>query len=378
MRSVGLVTTSRSDWGIMRPVAQALRRRESIQLRIIAGGMHLSPAFGNTVDQVIADGFEPAYRLDYLEPGDSPATVAESMGSGVRAFASLFGRWKPDILLVVGDRFDMFPAVVAAVPFLIPVAHLHGGEATRGAFDDALRHATTKLSHIHLAATEEYARRIREMGEPPERIHVVGAPGLDDVSALKPLSDEQLQEEFGFTPGELNFLVVYHPVTRSYQQTAGDVGELFKALDAFKANMVIVQPNADTSHRVIQQAIDNFCVDRQRARTVMSLPRRAFLSLLRVASVMVGNSSSGIWEAPSFRLPAVNIGTRQQGRVRAANVIDCEPTAGSIIRAIRHALGRQFVDSLAGLTNPYGEGDSAGHIADILATTALEIKVYIQ
>ena len=192
MRSVGLVTTSRSDWGIMRPVAGALQRREDIELRIIAGGMHLSAAFGNTVDQVVADGFEAAYRIEYLQPGDSPQAVAESMGAGTSAYAALFARWRPDILLVAADRFDMLPAALAATPFLIPTAHLHGGETTLGAFDDALRHAMTKLCHIHLVATEEAARRVRQMGEPPEHIHVVGAPGLDDVRTLEPLGDDQL------------------------------------------------------------------------------------------------------------------------------------------------------------------------------------------
>lgn len=371
MRSVGLVTTSRSDWGIVRPVAQALRQRDDVQLSIIAGGMHLSAAFGHTVDQISADGFEVAHQVEYLQPGDSPEAVAESMGVGVSEFASLFARWRPDLLLVAADRFDMFPAAVAATPFLIPLAHLHGGEVTQGAFDDALRHALTKLCHLHLVSTEEYARRVRQMGEAPERIHVVGAPGLDDVLSLEPLSDDQLQAEFGFTPGESNFLVVYHPVTRAYQQTPGDVAELFKALDAIGANLVIIRPNADTSHRAIERAIDDFCRVHPRARAVVNLPRRTFLSLMRSASVMVGNGSAGIWEAPSFRLPAVNIGARQRGRVRGANVIDCEPAADAIVAAVRHALSPAFVESLGGLANPYGDGRSAPRIAEILATAAL-------
>lgn len=371
MRSVGLVTTSRSDWGIVRPVAQALRQRDDVQLSIIAGGMHLSAAFGHTVDQISADGFEVAHQVEYLQPGDSPEAVAKSMGVGVSEFASLFARWRPDLLLVAADRFDMFPAAVAATPFLIPLAHLHGGEVTQGAFDDALRHALTKLCHLHLVSTEEYARRVRQMGEAPERIHVVGAPGLDDVLSLEPLSDDQLQAEFGFTPGESNFLVVYHPVTRAYQQTPGDVAELFKALDAIGANLVIIRPNADTSHRAIERAIDDFCRVHPRARAVVNLPRRTFLSLMRAASVMVGNGSAGIWEAPSFRLPAVNIGARQRGRVRGANVIDCEPAADAIVAAVRHALSPAFVKSLGGLANPYGDGRSAPRIAEILATAAL-------
>lgn len=371
MRSVGLVTTSRSDWGIMRPVAQALRRREDIRLSIIAGGMHLSAAFGHTVDRIIADGFEVAHRVEYLQPGDSPEAVAKSMGAGVSAFTSLFARWRPDLLLVVADRFDMFPAALAATPFLVPMAHLHGGEVTQGAFDDALRHALTKLCHLHLVSTEEHARRVRQMGEPPEHVHVVGAPGLDDLPALEPLSDAQLQTEFGFTPGEQNFLVIYHSATRTYERTAREAAELFEALRRFKANMVIVRPNADTGHRAIEQAIDEFRHHYRKARAVVNLPRRTFLSLMRSASVMVGNSSAGILEAPGFRLPAVNIGSRQRGRVRAANVIDCEPTADAIAEAVHRALNPAFTKSLEGLTNPYGDGHSAPRIAEILAITPL-------
>ena len=371
MRSVGLVTTSRSDWGLMRPVAQALRRREDIQLSIIAGGMHLSAPFGHTVDRIIADGFEVAHRVEYLEPGDSPEAVAASMGAGVSAFASVFARWRPDLLLVAADRFDMFPAAVAATPFLIPMAHLHGGETTLGAFDDALRHALTKLCHLHLVATEEYARRVRQLGEPPEHVHVVGAPGLDDVVNLDPLSDGRLQAEFGFTPQGPNLLVVYHPETRAHQRTAKDVAALFEALERFEANVVVVHPNADTGYRAIQQAIDEFRRRHPQVRTVISLPRRTFLSLMRSASVIVGNSSSGIWEAPSFHLPTVNIGARQEGRVRAANVIDCEPTADAVAEAIRRALDPAFAESLKGMTNPYGDGHSAERIADILAGTPL-------
>ncbi len=371
MRTVGLVTTSRSDWGILRPVAQALRARDDVELKIVAGGMHLARAFGHTVDAIASDGFEVAYPLDYLRAGDSPEAVAESMGAGVSAFAGLFARWRPDVLLVTADRFDMFPAAVAATPFLIPLAHLHGGEETRGAVDDVLRHALTKLCHLHLTATEEYARRIRQMGEPAEHVHVVGAPGLDDVVTLQPVEAEQLREEFGFAAGAVNILVVYHPETRAYGRAGEDVAELFKALEPGDANLVVARPNADTGHAAILKAIERFRARHPRARVVTHVPRRTFLSLMRAASVLVGNSSAGLWEAPSFHLPVVNIGERQAGRVRAANVIDCAPRAEMIAAAVQQALSAEFVRSLDGLVNPYGDGRSAPRIAHILATTRL-------
>jgi UDP-hydrolysing UDP-N-acetyl-D-glucosamine 2-epimerase len=366
-----MVTSARSDWGVQRPVAAALRKRTGVQLSIIGCGMHLSHAFGHTVDQILADGFDVTHRLDFLQTGDAPESIATSIGHGVAAFAELFARHRPDIITVLGDRFDMFPAALAATPFLIPVAHMHGGEVTRGAFDDGLRHAMTKLSHIHLAAAEAYARRIRQLGEDPRNVYVVGAPGLDDLLTLQPVDDGVLRDEFGIRPGAVNLLVVYHAETRAYTDTPRDVAELLGALGELEANIVIVRPNADTANRTIQEALDGFCARHPRVRAPMNLPRRTFLSLMRASSALVGNSSSGIIEAPSFRLPVVNIGRRQEGRVQAANVINCEPARAAIRAAIDHALSPAFADTLPGLENPYGDGKSGERIADILATKPL-------
>lgn len=371
MRSVGLVTSARSDWGAQRPVAEALRAREDIELHIIAAGMHLAEGFGHTVDEIVADGFEVAHRLDFLDPQDTPEAIALSMGQGVRAFSRLFGEWRPDVLMVLGDRFDMFPAVVAATPLLIPVAHVHGGEVTTGAFDDALRHAMTKMSHLHFASTEECARRIRQMGENPAHVHVVGAPGLDDLLKLEPVGDEALRADFGFDGARANVLVVYHPETLAYRDVPRDIAEVLGALETVDGNLVIIRPNADTAHGAIQAAIDAFCEQHRQARAPQSLERRSYLSLMRAASVMVGNSSSGILEAPSFGLPVVNVGLRQAGRQQAANVIDCQPITGEVAAAIQKALSPAFAESLSGLENLYGDGHSAERIAHILATTPL-------
>ena len=371
-RCIGLVTTARSEWGIQRPVAEALRDRNDVDLHIIAGGMHLSQAFDHTIDQIVADGFEIAHQLDYLQVGDTPECIASSMGKGVVSFAKLFGRWRPDLLTVLGDRFDMYPAVVAATPFLIPIAHMHGGEVTLGAFDDSLRHSMTKMSHLHLVSTETYARRVRQLGEDPRYIHVVGAPGLDDLSRLDPADDNILEREYGFVPGQTNVLVIHHPETRAWESTGHDAEELFTALKSLDANFVIIRPNADTANSAIQNAITEFCQGNERARTPVILDRRLFLSVMRAAAVMIGNSSAGIVEAPSFRIPVVNIGQRQAGRVRAQNVIDCPAEAGAIRVAIEKALSPVFKASLAKMRNPYGDGQSAERIADILATFPLD------
>lgn len=378
MRTIGLVTTARSDWGIYRPIAAALRARPDVELHIIAAGMHLRPEFGRTVDEIAADGFSVDHRVDFLQPGDTPDAVAASMGEGVGCFAALFAACRPDLLLVLGDRFDMFPAAVAAVPYLIPVAHLHGGESTRSAFDDALRHALTKLAHVHLVAHEDYARRIRQMGEQAQRVHVVGAPGLDDLRTLAPLSDEALAEQFGFDPAGANLLVVYHPETLAPQETEARVQALLAALAGCDARCVIVRPNADTRHATINAALDAFAAERGNVRVVTTLSRRAFLSLLRRASALVGNSSAGIIEAPSFRTPVVNIGARQAGRIRAANVIDVDDAVDAIAEGIARALTPDFRRSLADLENPYGDGQSGSRVARILADVPLGPELLIK
>ncbi len=371
MRKVALVTTARSEWGAQRTIAAALRDRSDVELHIIAAGMHLSEEFGYTADEIRADGFEISHKVDFLQPGDSPETIGISMGAGVQEFSRLFARWQPDILTVLGDRFDMFPAAVAAIPFLIPVAHIHGGEVTTGAFDDSLRHAITKLSHIHLVATDEYARRVRQMGENPDNIHVVGAPAIDDIESLQPVSDAELRNEFGFVSGETNILMVYHPETLAYQQIAGDIVQVLRALTRIDGNILIIRPNADTGNRTIQDAIDAFAARHSNCRVVTSIPRQTYLSLLKNASLMLGNSSSGILESPSFAVPAINIGNRQSGRVKAKNIIDCPAETAAISAALEKGLSQSFRQSIQDIVNPYGTTGCGKRIAKILAAYQL-------
>lgn len=383
MRHIALVTTSRSEWGIQRSIAAALRERRDVQLSIIAGGMHLVNAFGKTVNDIRSDGFKVAAELNYLESGDQAVDVANAMGRGVSAFAAHFAANPYDLLSVLGDRFDMFPAVIAALPFGIPIAHIHGGERTEGSFDDSIRHAITKMSHIHLTSTREYANRVIQMGESPEHVHCVGAPGLDDIASHVTLDADALKKTYGFAEGQSNVLVVYHPETRGgeargHRIPATSMSELLQAVadsTGNDANVVIVSPNADTGHLGISEAIRTFCDRNDRARHFPTIPRDAFLSLMRAATLMIGNSSSGIIEAPSFKTPVVNVGARQAGRVRAANVIDVECLATAISRAIDQARSVEFAVALRELENPYenpyGVGRSAERIANVLATTAL-------
>jgi UDP-hydrolysing UDP-N-acetyl-D-glucosamine 2-epimerase len=375
MRSIALVTSSRADWGIQRTVAEALRNRTDVELRIVACGMHVEPAFGRTVEQIRADGFTVACEMPPIGAPSTGHGAALAIAEGTRQFAEYLDRNRPDLVTVLGDRFDMLPAALAATPLLIPIAHLHGGELTYGAFDDALRHAMTKLAHIHLAATDEYARRIRQMGEPPEHVHVVGAPGIDDIVREGSKLDFARTTELGFEAGATNFLVVYHPETRAAGRLETEAAALFAVLRELDGPMVIVRPNADPGNAIIQERIDELCRTRPKTRAVVSLDRLTFLALLRHCSVLIGNSSSGIIEAPSFGVPVVNIGDRQAGRIRGRNVLDCPCAPSAIEAAVRKALSPDFRAGLAGAPNPYGDGQSGRRIAEILASTPLDDRL---
>ncbi len=363
MRTIGVVTVGRSDYGIYRPVLERIRDDSELELRLYVSGMHLSPEFGLTVAEIEADGFPIAGRIEMLEPSDDPEGIARSMGRGTSGFAAAFARSRPDVLLVLGDRFEMHAGAVAAVPFLIPIAHVHGGESTEGAIDEQLRHSLTKLAHLHFASTEEYARRIVQMGEEPWRVVVSGAPALDSVASFDPLDREELVARHGIRLNGPPLLVTYHPVTLEYEQAGEQVRELLAALDESGRDLVFTCPNADTGTRAVQGPVEEYAArNPRRATLVANLGSRAYFTLMQEAAAMVGNSSSGIVEAASFKLPVVNVGTRQQGRLRAANVIDVGYGSEEILGGIRRALSAGFRESLAGLENPYGDGRAAERI----------------
>lgn len=371
MRTIGVVTVSRSDYGIYLPVLRRIQQEPDLRLQLIVSGMHLSPEFGLTVRAVEEDGFPIADRVEMLLASDSPEAVAKSMGIGTIGFAQAYARLRADILLVLGDRFEMHAAVVASVPFKIPVGHIHGGEVTEGATDEGLRHSITKLSHLHFVATEEYGQRVRQMGEESWRVVVSGAPGLDAFQSLTPLSRGDLEARLGLDLAEPPLLVTYHPVTLEYERTGWQVRQLLTALDKAGSPMVFTAPNADVSGRTISSLVQEFVRTHPRARFVANLGSQAYFSLMRCAAAMVGNSSSGIIEAAAFELPVVNIGTRQKGRVRARNVIDVGYEADAIARAIAQALSPEFRASLAGLKNPYGDGHAANRIVRVLSEITL-------
>jgi UDP-N-acetylglucosamine 2-epimerase (non-hydrolysing)/GDP/UDP-N,N'-diacetylbacillosamine 2-epimerase (hydrolysing) len=353
------------------PLLRKIYADPELKLHLIASGMHLSPEFGLTVATIEEDGFEIAERIEMLLSSDAPEGISKSMGLGVIGFAQAYARFRPDILLVLGDRFEMYAAALAALPFKVPVAHIHGGEITQGAIDDALRHSITKLSHLHFVATRDYAKRVMQLGEEPWRVTVSGAPSLDNLSSLKLLTVDELKARYGLVFEHRPLLATFHPVTLEYEESEKQIGELLSALEAFDLPILFTMPNADTKGRIIAHRVTEFVRDRPSTKLLANLGTQGYFSVMAWAAVMVGNSSSGIVEAPSFGLPVVNIGNRQQGRIKAKNVIDVECNKDEIIRGIKEALTPEFRLCLRGVSNPYGDG----HAADIIVGRLKEVKL---
>ncbi len=371
MTIITVVTGARSDYGIYQPVLRKIQAADSLDVDLMVTGMHLAPEFGMTVSRIESDGYTIRDRIEMLLASDTPEGVAKSVGLGVIGFAQAYARRCPDLLLVLGDRFEMLAAVLASLTFKIPVAHIHGGESTEGLIDEPIRHAISKMSHLHFAATESYARRIIQMGEAPERVIVSGAPALDHLQSIEVFSREQFQEQFGIDISVPPLLVTFHPVTLEFERTGYYVAELLAALDVSDRPVVFTYPNADTHGRLVIERIEAYVRTHSRAAVAVNLGTQGYFSLMHHAAAMIGNSSSGIIEAASFQLPVVNIGNRQRGRMHERNVIDVGHHRDEIVAAVRQATSREFRENLQGLANPYGDGHAAQRIVDKLRTVKL-------
>lgn len=371
MKRIAVATVARSDWGMYRPVLQRIRESPALELEILAGGSHLAQQFGMTVDEIGGDGFEVAERVEMVQTSDSPAAAAKAIGLGVIGFADVYARRRPDLLLALGDRFEMLAAVAAALPFAIPVAHIGGGEATEGLIDESIRHSISKMSHIHFAATEPYAARLMRMGEERWRIHVTGAPALDNIAAVVILGRSELAARFGLGHPERYLLATFHPVTLEPERTEEFVGELLAALDEVEDEVVFTYPNADPGFETIVAAVEEFAATRTWVHVAVNSGTQLYFSLMAHARAMVGNSSSGIIEAASFRLPVVNVGDRQRGRIHGANVLDVPCERRPIIDALRRATSDEFRASLESLVNMYGDGKASERIVNVLEKVEL-------
>jgi UDP-hydrolysing UDP-N-acetyl-D-glucosamine 2-epimerase len=371
VRTIDVVTTSRADYGILLPVLRGIQSHPSLHLRVVVSGSHLSALFGMTVTTIASDGFEIVDRIDVLGSSDSAEETAHAVARGIIGFSRHLASKRPDLLFVMGDRFEMHSAALAALPFRIPVAHLHGGELTAGAFDDALRHSMTKLSHLHFVSTEGARRRVLQLGEEAWRVSVSGAPSLDNLRHLRLLTRGQIESMTGLRLHDAFLLVTFHPATLDDGDPAAQACQLFDAIAGSRMPAIVTMPNADPGGRAVRAVIEDRAKAGGSIQCAETLGTDLYFSVMAQAAAMVGNSSSGIVEAASFALPVVNVGSRQDGRERPPNVIDVAASVDDIARGIARAVSPDFRRSLAGMINPYGDGCATERIVSRLASVEL-------
>ncbi len=376
-RKICIFTGSRAEYGLLAPLMNEIQADPQLQLQLIVSGSHLEREFGETWHEIEVDGFRIDSKVEMKLDSDQPVALARSMALCLAGCAEAFDRLKPNIVVLLGDRYETLAAAEAALLLRLPIAHIHGGEITEGAVDDAMRHAITKMASLHFAATEEYRSRIIQLGEQPDRVFWVGAPGLDNVARHVLLGREELEKQLGFRLGEHNLLVTYHPATLDHVDPATSARALLGALDLFPdVHVVITKSNADAGGREINRLFDEYAAaNPKRVLAVASLGSQRYLSMIRIADAVVGNSSSGIIEVPAAGKPTVNIGIRQQGRVRAPSVMDCADDRASIASAITRALSPEMQTVAARRVSPYGASGASKKIKDVLASEKLDRSV---
>ena len=373
MKKVLVITGTRAEYGLLRWVIDGISKSNLLELQLCVTGMHLSPEFGLTFQEIEKDGYQIDSKVEMLLSADTPSAISKSMGLGLIGFADEFNRLKPDLILILGDRYEIMCAAIAATIARTPIAHLHGGEATEGCIDEAIRHSITKMSHLHFVAAEEYSRRVIQLGEHTNRVFCVGGTGVDNIHKLDLLSKQELENSLDFELGGKSILVTFHPVTLESNTSGDQMRELLASLSEFTDHKIIfTMPNADTDGREILKLIESFCLDNHNCRAYTSLGQLRYLSCLKYVDVVVGNSSSGLLEVPSFKIPTVNIGDRQKGRLKAGCVIDCSPIKNQIISAIKRAVSLDFKESCKVIKNPYGEGGASQKIIQTIESIALE------
>ena len=366
MKRIAPITLTRAEYSSFVPVLKALRDAPGFETQLIVSGTHLLPQFGNTVEQIEADGFSIADRIPMEISSDTPEAVARAVGLVMGGFARSFARLKPELLLLVGDRLELIAPATAALAARIPVAHISGGDVTEGAIDNQVRNAITQMSHLHFVAMQKHADRLRQLGEESWRICVTGDPALDVLNDMRLMSRKELAENLGIHLKPPLLVITFHPTTLGTATAAQEVSALLSALQQVQGTLIFTMPNADSEWKTIATRLTDFATRHPSAQLYSSLGQFRYYSLLKHADVMVGNSSSGIWESPSFRIPVVNIGDRQRGRFRARNIIDVPCDSEKIRAGIASALSPQFRSSRAGLGNPFGDGGAARRIVDFL------------
>ncbi len=373
-RKICFVTGSRAEYGLLSGLMRVVQQEPTLELQIIATNMHLSPEFGLTYRKIEEDGFIINKKVEMLLSSDTANATTKSVGLATIGFADAYEDLHPDILVVLGDRYEILAAVSAALFYKIPVAHLHGGEITEGAYDDCIRHAITKMSHLHFTSTEEYRKRVIQLGEQPDRVFNVGAIGIENIKNISLMPKRELEENLNFELGDKSILVTYHPVTLENATAAEQCSNLLHALDEYPEYRVIFTlPNSDTDGRIIMQLIREYVLkNSERCVAFTSLGLKRYLSALQYVTAVVGNSSSGIIEVPSFGIPTLNIGDRQKGRFAADSVVHCNTSKESIIKGLNLVLSSDFVNSAKTVTNPYEKEETTKSIFDVIKTYPLD------
>lgn len=372
MRKICVVTGTRAEYGLLYWLMKEIQSDAQLELQVIVTGMHLSPEFGLTYKEIEKE-FKINKKIEMLLSSDTPVGISKSMGLAQISFSEAYAELNPDIVVVLGDRFEIFSAASAAMIARIPIAHLHGGETTEGAFDEAIRHSITKMSHLHFVATEDYRRRVIQLGEAPERVFNFGAPGLDSVAKLKLLEKDEFEKAISFKLDMKNLLVTFHPATLEKSTAENQFQQLLDALDELgDTNVIFTKANADTDGRAINKMIDDYvAAHNDRTIAFTSMGQLRYLSALQYVDAVVGNSSSGLIEAPSFKIGTINIGERQKGRIKADSVIDCEPKKEDIVAALQKRYSASFQACLSSVVNPYGNGGASANIFETLRAMPL-------
>jgi len=372
-RKICVVTGTRAEFGLLRPLMREIQATPGLELQVVVTGMHLSPEYGSTYREVEEAGFRADRKVEMLLGANTATAVSKSVGLGTIGFADAYDGLKPDLIVVLGDRFELLSAVTAALIAGIPVAHIHGGETTEGAFDEAIRHSITKMSHLHFVGAQDYGRRVIQLGEQPGRVFVVGGLGIDVIKQTTLLDRAALEKSLDFALGKKNLLITFHPVTLEGGSSVAQMNALLEALDELDdTNLIFTMPNADTGGRELATLVDVYVRTRSHARVYSSLGYLRYLSCMQFVDGVVGNSSSGLAEAPSMRIGTVDIGDRQKGRLAADSVIHCEPDRDSIRAALQRLYDPDFQATLERTVNPYGDGGASKRIVEVLCNYPLD------
>ena len=380
MKRIGIMTGTRAEYGLLKSLMQEINKDNDLELYLIVSGMHLSPEFGMTYQEIEEDGFEINAKVEMLLSSDSPAGISKSIGLGVIGFADEFQRADLDMLILLGDRYEALSAAICAMVMRIPIAHLHGGELTEGAIDEGIRHSITKMSYLHFTSTEQYRNRVIQLGENPERVFYVGALGVENIKKINLMTKEELERSIHFEIDENTVVVTYHPVTLENNTVEEQFLNLLKVLDRNpKIRMIFTKANADTNGRIVNELIDKYAAQNsERACAFVSLGQKRYLSALKYCRIVIGNSSSGIIEAPSFGKPIINIGDRQKGRICADSVINCGYTQQEIQRAMETALTEEFENKARNCRNPYEKENTAANIISVIKDYLLNDKIKLK